>query len=261
MNELAVQEITAIEAAIFANDISKLDPQQRGVYLAKVAETSGLNPLTHPFQIIKLNGKDVLYATKGAAQQLAKRWDVSIKVTKLEIVDGCIECHVEGTMGNRTDVEIGSVPYSSNMAPADKANAKMKVLTKAKRRLILSMCGLGCLDESEMDTIPASAMKPVPVEQPAPLKDVTSAAVPAAVPAPAPAPAYKPEYDTVEVKRMLGDWWKAFHAEQPEKSPTDFYALVASSSYGGDWIPVDKLDAGQLLKLANVLVSRIGGAK
>ena len=36
----------------------------------------------------------------------------------------------------------------------DMANAQMKAVTKAKRRLTLSMCGLGWLDETEVQTIP-----------------------------------------------------------------------------------------------------------
>jgi hypothetical protein len=45
----------------------------------------------------------------------------------------------------------------------DKANAIMKAVTKAKRRVTLSICGLGFLDETEVETIPEA--KPVPVEE------------------------------------------------------------------------------------------------
>lgn len=38
------------------------------------------------------------------------------------------------------------------------ANALMKAETKAKRRLTLSMCGLGMLDETELETIPSKAL-------------------------------------------------------------------------------------------------------
>ena len=33
-------------------------------------------------------------------------------------------------------------------------NAKLKAITKAKRRVTLSICGLGFLDETEIETIP-----------------------------------------------------------------------------------------------------------
>ena len=35
-------------------------------------------------------------------------------------------------------------------------NAKLKAITKAKRRVTLSICGLGFLDETEIDTIPSA---------------------------------------------------------------------------------------------------------
>ena len=40
-----------------------------------------------------------------------------------------------------------------SLPPEAKANAMMKAETKAKRRVTLSICGLGMLDESEFDTI------------------------------------------------------------------------------------------------------------
>jgi hypothetical protein len=41
------------------------------------------------------------------------------------------------------------------------ANAQMKAVTKGKRRLTLSLCGLGWLDETEIETIPSA--RPVTV--------------------------------------------------------------------------------------------------
>jgi hypothetical protein len=38
-------------------------------------------------------------------------------------------------------------------------NAKLKAITKAKRRLTLSICGLGFLDETEIETIPGAAIE------------------------------------------------------------------------------------------------------
>jgi len=40
----------------------------------------------------------------------------------------------------------------------DRANAIMKAETKAKRRVTLSICGLGFLDESEIENIPGAKM-------------------------------------------------------------------------------------------------------
>ena len=40
------------------------------------------------------------------------------------------------------------------------ANGLMKAETKAKRRCTLSLCGLGMLDESEIETIPGAVRAP-----------------------------------------------------------------------------------------------------
>ena len=49
-------------------------------------------------------------------------------------------------------MEIGCVAKSD--MGGNIQNAEMKAVTKAKRRLTLSLCGLGWLDETEIETIP-----------------------------------------------------------------------------------------------------------
>ena len=49
----------------------------------------------------------------------------------------------------------------TDMRGVDLANALMKAETKAKRRATLSICGLGWMDETELDTTPA---RPVTVD-------------------------------------------------------------------------------------------------
>jgi hypothetical protein len=44
----------------------------------------------------------------------------------------------------------------ANKKGDERGNAKLKAITKAKRRTTLSICGLGCLDETEVETIPAA---------------------------------------------------------------------------------------------------------
>ncbi len=75
----------------------------------------------------------------------------------------------------RTDESIGAVPIDG-MKGETRANAMMKAETKAKRRVTLSICGLGMLDETEVETIPgAFPTSPPPVQQTKP--------APAALPA------------------------------------------------------------------------------
>lgn len=157
-NELATkQQMTelssAVEKVLVQGDLSKLSPEQRVEYYRKVCESMGLNYLTRPFDYIALNGKLTLYARKDATDQLRRIYGVSIDECTREFVDNLIIVTAKGhdALG-RTDVEVGVV--NRNDMNGKLENAIMKANTKAKRRLTLSLVGLGWLDETEVETIP-----------------------------------------------------------------------------------------------------------
>lgn len=146
-------DLSVIERVVMQGDLSKLDSQQRVTYYHKVCESLGLNPYTKPFDYISLNGKLQLYARKDATEQLRSVKNISI--TKLEgrVVDDLFIVKATATMPNgRTDESTGAVTIGSLKGDA-KANAIMKAETKAKRRVTLSIAGLGWVDETEIETI------------------------------------------------------------------------------------------------------------
>ena len=141
------------EQVAVVGDLAQLTPQQRMAYYSRVCESLGINPYTQPFQYIRLNNKLVLYATRTAADQLRKRNGVSLDAPDIQFADGLVIVTVTGRAADgRTDTEIGAVPLG-NLQGEARANAIMKAVTKAKRRLTLSICGLGWLDETEVETI------------------------------------------------------------------------------------------------------------
>ena len=141
------------EQVAVIGDLAQLTPQQRMAYYSRVCESLGINPYTQPFQYIRLNNKLVLYATRTAADQLRKRNGVSLDAPDIQFADGLVIVTVTGRAADgRTDTEIGAVPLG-NLQGEARANAIMKAVTKAKRRLTLSICGLGWLDETEAETI------------------------------------------------------------------------------------------------------------
>lgn len=149
-------ELSAIEQVVMQGDLSKLDSKQRLTYYHKVCESLGLNPYTKPFDYISLNGKLQLYARKDATEQLRSVKNISI--TKLEgrVVDDLFIVKATATMPNgRTDESTGAVSIGFLKGDA-KANAIMKAETKAKRRVTLSIAGLGWVDETEIETIPSA---------------------------------------------------------------------------------------------------------
>lgn len=143
-----------MERVIAYNDLSKLTPQERLEYYRAVCESQGLNPLTQPFLYIWINGRLVLYATRGAADQLRKRDSVSVEITARENLGEVYLVTARATDGEgRVDESIGAVSIA-NLSGDALANALMKCETKAKRRVTLSIVGLGWLDETEVGTIP-----------------------------------------------------------------------------------------------------------
>lgn len=150
-----------IERVLLTGDLSKLTPDQRLSYYNRVCESLDLNPLTKPFLYLNLNGKTVLYASKDCTEQLRKKHSVSVKIAAREEAAGCYVVTAQAALpSGRCDESIGAVNIE-NLKGENRSNALMKAETKAKRRVTLSICGLGMLDESEVDSIPGA----VPFEQ------------------------------------------------------------------------------------------------
>jgi hypothetical protein len=162
---LALQppDLSAIERVIVAGDLSKLSPDERWAYYQGVCRTMGLNPFTTPFAYLTLQGKMVLYANKGCAEQLRGIHHLSISKPQVDVSDGlCIVSVTAHHPSGREDSDLGIVPIEGLKGEA-KANAVMKAITKAKRRVTLSMLGLGMLDESEVETIPGAKVEAVEI--------------------------------------------------------------------------------------------------
>jgi hypothetical protein len=152
----AATDDAVIDALIGSGDISKMSATERTDYYRGVCRSTGLNPLTQPFEYITLNGKMKLYPKKDATDQLRSINGVSI--VKLERVrDGDsyeVTAYAEAKDGRR-DSSLGAV-FLKGLSGEAYSNALMKAETKAKRRVTLSICGLGWLDESEVDSIPGA---------------------------------------------------------------------------------------------------------
>ncbi len=149
----------AIERVLITGDLGKLTPEQRVSYYASVCHSVGLNKLTNPFAYIKLNGKLVLYALKGCTDQLRSVNGISIEIVDRSQIGDIYTVTARATCKGRTDEDEGSVSTKGLYGEA-LANQHMKALTKAKRRVTLSLVGLGMLDESEAQTIPGAVMTP-----------------------------------------------------------------------------------------------------
>ena len=164
---IQTNEQTQIEQVLVAGDLAKLTGDQRLAYYQRLCETLGLNPLTQPFQFLQLSGKLVLYATKSCTDQLRQLHGVSItSVTSAQVGDVYVVTAAAADRQGRTDCATGAVAIG-NMKGDALANGLMKAETKAKRRVTLSLCGLGMLDDSEVETIPNAQRVPAALPAPA----------------------------------------------------------------------------------------------
>lgn len=164
MPERAMVPVT-VEQALVDGDLKGLDAEQRVNYYLKVCTSLGLNPLTKPFDYIVLNGKLVLYARKDCTDQLRKIHKVNITQLEHKQMGDLLVVTVSATTPDgRRDSATGVVACGGLRGDA-LANALMKAETKAKRRVTLSICGLGMTDESEVESI-AGAYFPQPDEEP-----------------------------------------------------------------------------------------------
>ena len=145
-----------IEQALVTGDLSGLTPEQRVNYYLQVCDSLGLNKFTRPFDYIVLNGKLQLYTKKDATDQLRKLHKVSIlTLERQQLGELLVVTATASAADGRTDSAIGAVPTQGLKGEA-LANALMKAETKAKRRVTLSLCGLGMTDESEVESIPGA---------------------------------------------------------------------------------------------------------
>ena len=158
---------TNIEQVLIGGDLAQLKPEERLNYYNHLCLSLGLNSLTQPFAYIVLNGKLQLYAKKDCTEQLRKIHGVSItKVDPKQIGDLVVVVADASDREGRVDSSTGAVAvknvegkdrqgnkYTYDLNGEALANAMMKCETKAKRRVTLSICGLGMLDETEVDTL------------------------------------------------------------------------------------------------------------
>ena len=145
---------------IVQGDISKLDAAGRLMYYNTLCDRLGIDPAFQPFGYLVLSGRLVLYANKACAEQLRKRHAISIAIlTREEIRDVYTVVAHASLPSGRTDESIGAVSLG-NLKGDAVANAIMKTETKAKRRVTLSIMGLGMLDETEIETIPGARIVP-----------------------------------------------------------------------------------------------------
>ena len=152
-----------MESVLIKGDLARLSPDERVTYYNAVCKSIGLNPLTQPLAYMNLQGRLQLYAKRDAADQLRRLRNVSVEILHQGLAEDLYSVHVQATdPTGRKDEDLGVVPLPANIKGEFRANMILKAVTKAKRRVTLSICGLGFLDETEVDSIPGAKIEAAP---------------------------------------------------------------------------------------------------
>jgi hypothetical protein len=169
MNEIANRpddrpSAQTLDDVIARGDLSKLTPEQCVEHYFAVCKSAGLNPLTQPLQWMTLQGKKILYCNADGADQLRRIHGINIAIPTHSVNDaGLLTVFARAIDKNgRTDEDYGVVSVAGLKGEAA-ANAFMKAVTKAKRRVTLSISGLGLPDELDLEGFAAAAApRPLP---------------------------------------------------------------------------------------------------
>ena len=159
LREVAENEpsnVDIIESVVLNGDLGRLSAEQLVRYYLAECARMGLDPLSRPFDLLKFQGKLVLYSNRRCADQLAAKHGVTRSIVEgpeVRDFDGekLLYCKVRvSTPGGRVEEDVATLPAK------DLVNAVMKIATKAARRATLKVCGWGGTDESELDTMPGA---------------------------------------------------------------------------------------------------------
>lgn len=163
-NQNQNQNTDIVSNVILNGDLSKLSQTQRVEYYNGYCSRLGLDPFTKPFDLLRLNGREILYCTRSGAQQLNKLHSVSHTITSREINEnaGVYVVTARATLPDGRFTESLGAANIAGMKGDAWGNAAMKAETKAKRRATLDLLGLGVMDETEIETIPGAKTKPEP---------------------------------------------------------------------------------------------------
>lgn len=163
INNDALAELA--EKVILNHNLAALKPAEKFMYIKQICNDLKLNMLTKPIQLISFQGKEIIYFTKDATEQIRNKNNISIVDMESKVVNGIyiVKVTARDPFG-RIDSSTGAVSIEGLKGDA-LCNAMMKAETKSKRRVTLSISGLGVLDESEIDTMRGAVRIDAYVEQ------------------------------------------------------------------------------------------------
>lgn len=152
-------------------DFSDFTNEQKANYIIMLCNRLGIDPTSKPLSFIKFRDetgkeREIIYATRDCTDQLRKIHAISITENNYKFEHNLIIATATAVNGQgRTDKSHGVVSaidrYGKPLNTLAMSNAIMKAETKAKRRVTLSLAGVGVTDESELDTLNVVSSKDI----------------------------------------------------------------------------------------------------
>ena len=147
----SVSDATMVQV-VGSGDLAALSPAHKVEYYNAVCRSTGLNPLTKPFDFLTFKGRTVLYPNRNCVDQLVGMKGLSVDYSEVhedkerKLV---IQWATVGSGGRSLkDVAILSTQETDKQGKVyditgqDYGNLLMKLLTKCRRRAVLAFCGL-----------------------------------------------------------------------------------------------------------------------
>lgn len=135
---------------ILEADLSRFSDLQKVEYITALCARLGIDPMTRPFQLLMMNDKLIPYPTKAATNQLTRAHGLSLLIQSASIQSDMYVVIAEArTRDGQVVQDMGAVNIAG-LRGDGLQNAMMKAVTKAKRRAVLSIVGLGMIDETEL---------------------------------------------------------------------------------------------------------------
>ena len=142
-----------------SGNLKSLSEPERWQYYEAFCRHLGLEPTTRPFDVIDRDGKVNLYPNANCAAQLGERMRLSFPEYKTEVIADAVFVYrvLARDSEGREAWGTGAVPMGRT--PLEIASAIKKAETQAKRRVTLSMGGLGITDSDEMIDLGAQVVE------------------------------------------------------------------------------------------------------
>jgi len=133
------------------NGLDSLTKEEKVKLIEMICNEYDLNAALGHIQVIKKSNRNILYITKSGANHLMFKNQLSSEITNTAMASNILSFRVRVYNDKRSVENVGVMHYWDGIKSDELSNRIMACHTKAVRRAVIAFCGLGVLDETELD--------------------------------------------------------------------------------------------------------------